>query len=86
MEHEECWLPPLSSWDARLGDPVEEFQPLCWLQSAGEAFWSLQSSSMAAFCELSLPSLSQIQSALLLFAFMLLRFLGGGSVKQMPSA
>lgn len=56
-----------------------------WLQSAGEAFWRLQSSSMAASSELSLPPRSQIQIALLLFAFTLLRFLGGGTVKQMPS-
>lgn len=58
---------------------------LCWLQSAGEAFWRLQPSSMAASRELSLPARSQIQSAPLLFAFTLLRFLGAGSLKQMPS-
>lgn len=38
MEREGCWLPPLCSWDARLGDPVEEFQPSAVCSPQGRHF------------------------------------------------
>lgn len=40
MEREGCWLPPLCSWDARLGDPVEEFQPSAVRSLQGRRFRS----------------------------------------------
>lgn len=83
--HLERCLPHLSRWDARLGDR-QGISALCWLPSAGEAFWKLKPSSMAAspgaFFLWPEPYPKSPASICIHAAQ---GFRRGGSVEQMPS-